>query len=195
MSIERKKNISYIYKKASGLISEDLVYHIENNISPINNIYRPSSKKYFSFIKEAKNNVELFKLSSEEKDILSSDIGEYGYYDGELVPLDFPFPDDIYKDAAEYNGKKVKLNRPMRSSGPKKYKVYVMNPKTKRVKKINFGDSKGGLRLNISDPGARRSFVARHKCTEKKDKMKAGYWACRIGRYPHLTGGKRYTWW
>ena len=84
----------------------------------------------------------------------------------------------------------------MRSSGPKKYKVYVKNPKTGKIKKINFGDSKGGLRLNIHDAAARRSFVARHKCKEKKDKMKAGYWACRIGRYPHLVGGKkRYTWW
>ena len=99
------------------------------------------------------------------------------------------------KEAAKYKGRKVTLNRPMRSSGPKKYKVYIRNPKTKKVKKINFGDSKGGLRLKISDPKDRKSFVARHKCTEKKDKTKAGYWACRIGRYPHLTGGKKYPWW
>lgn len=197
MSNNRISEIRSIFKKvAMKKISRDLRYHIENDISPIESIFRPTSKKYFSVIKEAKENIMLLKLAEHEYDILATDIGEFGEYEGEMVPLDFPLPDDIYKDAAEYKGKKVKLNRPMRSSGPKKYKVYVKNPKTGRVKKINFGDKKGGLKLNIHDADARRSFVARHKCKEKKDKMKAGYWACRIGRFPHLVGGKkRYAWW
>jgi len=194
----RMSSLKYLYKVASNQVSKDLVYHIENNISIIDNVFRPTSEKYFSLIKEAKDHLDLFKVSSEEDNVLNTDIGNFGYYNGKKVPLDFPLPYDysFEKEAAEYKGKKVKLNRPMRSKGPKKYKVYVKNPKTKRVKKINFGDSKGGLRLNIHDAAARRSFVARHKCKKKKDKMKAGYWACRIGRYPHLVGGKkRYTWW
>ena len=194
----RSSNLKYLYKVASKKISEDLIYHVENDISIMDNVFRPTSEKYFSLIKEAKEHLDLLGISPEEDNALNTDIGKFAYYNGEKVPLDFPLPDDysFEKEAAEYKGRKVKLNRPMRSKGPKKYKVYVKNPKTKRVKKINFGDSKGGLRLNIHDAAARRSFVARHKCKKKKDKMKAGYWACRIGRYPHLVGGKkRYTWW
>jgi len=195
----RKKEISRIHKMSGG-ISKNLSYHIENNISILNNVFRPTSQSYFNLISEAKNNLGLIKISSEEMEVMKTDIGDFGIFEetGERVPLDFPLPDEEHfeKEAAKYKGKKVKLNRPMRSSGPKKYKVYVKNPKTGKIKKINFGDSKGGLRLNIHDAAARRSFVARHKCKQKKDKMKAGYWACRIGRYPHLVGGKkRYTWW
>ena len=39
---------------------------------------------------------------------------------------------------AEYRGRKVKLNKPMRGD-VKKFKVYVKNPKTGNVKKVNFG--------------------------------------------------------
>ena len=197
MKKERYLKLKEIYKQASKGISSNLEYHINNNISIVNNIFRPTSSEYFNLIKEAKQNIGLIKLSEVERAIMNTDIGEWGYYEGNRVPLDFPLPEEEFfnKEAAEYNGKKVDLNRPMRSSGPKKYKVYVMNPKTKRVKKINFGDAKGGLKLNIHNDAARRSFVARHNCKEKNDRMSAGYWACRIGRYPHLTGGKRYTWW
>ena len=203
MKKERYLKLKEIYIKASSDVSQDLRYHIDNNISVIDNMFRPTSSQYFSLIKEAKQNIGLVKLSVVEQAIMNTDIGDWGYFEGKRVPLDFPLPSEEWfnKEAARKRKKKnkkkkgPKLNRPMRSSGPKKYKVYVKNPKTGNIKKINFGDSKGGLRLNISDPKARRSFVARHKCKEKKDRMKAGYWACRIGRYPHLTGGKRYTWW
>jgi len=81
----------------------------------------------------------------------------------------------------------------MRNTGSgKKYYVYVKNPKTGKVKKISFGDVKGGLTAKVSDPEARKSFVARHKCSTKKDKTKAGYFACRLTKYGHLFGGKTY---
>jgi hypothetical protein len=86
---------------------------------------------------------------------------------------------------------KVKLNYPQRG-GAKKYHVYVRNPKTKRIMKIAFGDVHGGLTAKVSNPKARKSFAARHNCAEKKDRTKAGYWACRINRYAHLWGGKTY---
>jgi hypothetical protein len=76
--------------------------------------------------------------------------------------------------------------------GTKKYYVYVINPKTKRVKKIAFGDVHGGLTAKVSNPKARKSFAARHQCHLKNDRTKAGYWACRINRYAHLWGGKTY---
>ena len=97
-------------------------------------------------------------------------------------------------DEAEYQGKDVELNKPKRG-GSKKYYVYVKNPKTGKVKKINFGDA-GGLTAKINDPAAKRSFVARHKCKQKNDKTKAGYWACRLPRYAKslgLKGGG--AWW
>ena len=99
--------------------------------------------------------------------------------------------DAVDIDEAEYNGKKVKLNKPMRSSGGgKKYKVYVKNPKTGRVKKISFGDA--GLKTKSRNKKRAKSFAARHNCEKKNDKMKAGYWACRLPRYGLVKGGK---WW
>ena len=57
---------------------------------------------------------------------------------------------------------------------------------------MNFGDVKGGLTAKVSDPEARKNFASRHKCSTKKDKTKAGYWACRLNKYGHLFGGKTY---
>lgn len=82
------------------------------------------------------------------------------------------------------------LNKPHRGgAGGKKYFVYVRNPKTKKIKKISFGDS-GGLREKINDPKARKAFSARHDCPNKKDKMKASYWSCHLPRYAKALGLK-----
>ena len=93
-------------------------------------------------------------------------------------------------DEAEYNGKDVELNKPKRG-GSKKYYVYVKNPKTDRVKKISFGDVTG-LKTKANNKKRAKSFAARHNCEKKNDKMKAGYWACRLPRYGLVKGGK---WW
>ena len=77
---------------------------------------------------------------------------------------------------AEYKGKDVSLNKP-KSGGPKKWYVYVKNPKTGKVIKVSYGSPVMTAKWN--DPGARKSFAARHRCHMKKDKTKAGYWACR----------------
>lgn len=90
---------------------------------------------------------------------------------------------------AKYQGKEVKLNKPKRG-GPKKFYVYVKNPKTGKIKKVNFGDS-GNLSVKINEPGARARFAARHNCKDKKDKTKAGYWSCNIGRYWKSLGGSK----
>ena len=68
----------------------------------------------------------------------------------------------------------------------------VEDEQTGKVKKIAFGDVHGGLTAKVSNPKARKAFAARHNCDMKKDKTKAGYWACRINRYAHLWGGKTY---
>lgn len=92
-------------------------------------------------------------------------------------------------DEAKYKGKEVKLNKPMRSSGPKKYKVYTKNAKG-NVIVVNFGDAKGGLTAKINNAKARKAFSDRHNCPSKKDKTKAGYWSCRLPRYASLLGLK-----
>ena len=59
----------------------------------------------------------------------------------------------------------------------KKFKVYVRNPKTGNVIKVNFGQK--GMRIRKNNPGARKSFRARHKCATPGPKTKARYWSCR----------------
>jgi hypothetical protein len=89
---------------------------------------------------------------------------------------------------AEYQGRQVDLNKPSRSSGPKKYQVYVKNDNG-NVIKVNFGDEKGGLTAKIKDPDARKAFADRHDCKNKKDRTKAGYWSCNLPRYWKALGG------
>ena len=79
---------------------------------------------------------------------------------------------------AKYQGKTVTLNKPfLTPDGPKKRSVYVKNSKTGNVKKVSFGDP--NMRIKKSNPKRRKSFRARHKCDQKKDKTSAGYWSCK----------------
>ena len=84
---------------------------------------------------------------------------------------------------AEYQGRKVPLNKPMRGD-VKKFKVYVKDPKTGNVKKVNFGHGGSSakrktMRIRKSNPKARKSFRARHNCANPGPKTKARYWSCR----------------
>jgi hypothetical protein len=80
--------------------------------------------------------------------------------------------------SAEYQGKKVTLNKPFRTpDGPKKFSVYVKNEKG-NVVKVNFGDPNMKIKKNI--PERRRSFRARHKCDTPGPKYKARYWSCKM---------------
>jgi len=106
------------------------------------------------------------------------------------VWLDIPYEKQNLTEA-EYRGKEVELNKPKRG-GSKKFYVYVKNDKG-NVVKVEFGDTTG-LSVKLRDPERRKSFASRHKCSTKKDKTKAGYWACRIGRYwKSLGGDKNYS--
>ena len=78
---------------------------------------------------------------------------------------------------AEYQGKKVKLNDPVRG-GSKKFYVYVKNDKG-NVIKVSFGDTTG-LSIKRDDPERRKNFRARHNCDTAKDKTTARYWSCRM---------------
>ena len=112
----------------------------------------------------------------------------FGLYEGVTVPLETPM--------IEFD-EEQELNTPKRSSGNKKYVVYVRNPKTDNIKKIEFGDEKGGLTAKINDREAAKNFASRHNCDTKTDKMSAGYWACRLPKYAKglgLKGGGSYFW-
>ena len=228
-----------------------LKYHLDNGLSLHEHVYRYSSDAFVQLFKEAREALsnEEIELSEEDKELLeTTDIGEYGDYNGMKVPLDLPMVspnynpmfeigcmidemienDELIDEAmsidemidydlikelvesiggninmdkfrkaieiqnesfdyngfemlkasvdyipeAEYRGKKVQLNKPKRG-GSKKFYVYVKNPKTGNVKKVSFGDT--GLSVKFKQRGARASFAARHKCSQKKDKTKAGY--------------------
>lgn len=256
-----------------------LQYHLDNKLTLSECIYRYSSDSFVQLFSEARQALRDGKITLNESDldlIKNTDIGEYGEYEGQKVPLDLPMIAEEYTvgettwkdilsqlkrmgwtiegwtaikqigdwtdqkeirldydnngnvlwavyvggsvvmdqgqfdasnltateldseildyidqslDEAEYRGKDVALNKPKRG-GPKKFYVYVKNPKTGNIKKVNFGDS-GNLSVKINEPGARASFAARHQCAKKKDKTSPGYWSCNIGRYWKSLGGNR----
>tara|TARA_B100001094_G_scaffold121612_1_gene117359 strand:- start:704 stop:1090 length:387 start_codon:yes stop_codon:yes gene_type:complete len=103
---------------------------------------------------------------------------EYGYLGYSIDE------NDLFE--AEYQGRTVKLNKPTRGD-VKKFKVYVKDPKTGNVKKVNFGHGgtsakKAGqktMKIKKSNPERRRSFRARHNCKNPGPKTKARYWSCR----------------
>jgi hypothetical protein len=91
---------------------------------------------------------------------------------------DLWFNEDDQLDEAEYQGRKVKLGKPMRSKdGPKKFHVFVKDQQTKNVKKVNFGDP--DMKIKKSNPARRKSFRARHNCDNPGPRTKARYWSCR----------------
>jgi len=178
------------------VISEELKYHIDNNINLHENVFRPYSKSFFNLINEVRNlyNKNLIELCEEDIELVESDLGKRIINEnGVKIYLDCPFEENSpeqYIIEAEYKGKKVDLNKPKRG-GSKKYYVYVKNPSTGKIKKIEFGDTTG-LSAKVSNPKARKSFASRHQCDKKKDKTKAGYWSCRINRFAHLWGNRTY---
>jgi len=191
------------------LISEDLEYHILNDVGVDKNVFRPGSQKFFDLFAEARNlnKKGLYKLNSNEKYYINeTDIGEWGIYEGNSVPLDYPIIEGEEDEIAEiservkrkkkkksgnmYQGKKVELNKPKRG-GSKKYYVYVKDPETGNIKKVSFGAK--GMSVGLNDPKRVKSFVARHRCkTHANDKTKAAYWSCRLPRYFGNSGKK---WW
>ena len=93
------------------------------------------------------------------------------------------YNDDDIMDEADYQGRTVKLGKPMQGD-VKKFKVYVKDPKTGNTKKVNFGHGgssvKGkAMKIKKNNPGARKSFRARHNCDNPGPRTKARYWSCR----------------
>lgn len=242
-----------------------LNYHLKHKLPLSENIYRYSSNAFLQLFTEARtlHRDGYLDLCQEDRILLEeTNIGEYGLYEGQQVPLDLPmayeeintrlprageqggnikrnmtvtdrdnnqlriiditdnkvilkpasysgqtiiFPDNYDQFArmfefwdyfnlvkiseAKHQGKEVELNKPKRG-GPKKFYVYVKDPKTKNIKKVNFGDTTG-LSVKIDDPKARHSFAARHKCATEKNRLSPNYWGCHIGRYWKSLGGEK----
>ena len=107
------------------------------------------------------------------KSLMASHCREEVEIDEDGCPIDLF---DHVLEEAEYQGKKVTLNDPVRSSdGKKKFHVYVKNEKG-NVIKLGFGDP--NMEIKRDDPARRKSFRARHNCDNPGPKYKARYWSC-----------------
>ena len=139
----------------------------------------------FNFIIPEDDMYEDFGEETEEVDFNS--IASFIYKDPITSELYYYQRQGVYKKngrnlvfvskAAEYQGKKVTLNKPFRTpDGPKKRSVYVKNDKG-NVVKVNFGDP--NMKIKKSDPDRRKNFRARHNCDNPGPKWKARYWSCK----------------
>ncbi|MFN3330661.1 MAG: hypothetical protein ACK419_07035, partial [Pyrinomonadaceae bacterium] len=172
------------HKKVSKMMKRDfpelfktpvenaLKEHIERKVPLSDSIFRLGSKSFVEVFAEAKRlraAGQLPRLDEESEELLQTDIGEWGTYECKKVPLDVPFAN---LNESEYQGKKVELNKPKRG-GSKAYYVYVKNPDTDNVIKVEFGS---GMQAKINDPEARKRYNDRHGCSKGRhnDKTKAG---------------------
>ena len=182
------------------VIGEAIKYHTDNNMLLSESIFRMYSDNYFALYNQARKLYKEGKIENlDPMDIElleNTDIGEFGMYEGEKVPLDCPVDSEVITEA-EYQGKKVQLNKPKRG-GSKKFYVYVKDPKSGNIRKVSFGAKGGGGKLSVKlkDPKAKAAFASRHNCETTKDKTTASYWACRLPRYAKslgMSGGGK--WW
>ena len=151
------------------------------------NVYRVGSEKYYEFFQEKRDEYKIgvYEPTGFDKEIMEGDLGKFDMYQGQHVPLDCPMIEE----------KDVELNKP-KVGGPKKYYVYVKDPKTGNVKKVTFGDTTG-LKVKLDDKEARKNFAARHNCDQQTDRTKAGYWSCNLPKYAKqlgLSGGGNFFW-
>ena len=153
----------------STKLGKDLMRLRKNHMKRTSPSY-PKKHKVMASIEEAYGDAH--EITLEDNEDFNDVFGVLGYSLCEV---------DTFE--AEYQGRKVKLNKPMQGD-VKKFKVYVKDPKTGNVKKVNFGHGgssvKGkAMKIRKSNPKARKSFRARHNCDNPGPKTKARYWSCR----------------
>jgi hypothetical protein len=172
-----------------AILSEGLKYHLDNARPLTEHVYRAGSDSYFNLWAEARAlySRNIIEVQGDDLEVITeTDLGHFGLYEGKKVPLDFVFEEQELNEAEKK--KNPPLGKPKRG-GSKKFYVYVRDPRTKKTKKVSFGDT-SGLSAKINNPEARRAFAKRHDCANKKDKTKASYWSCRLPRYAKLLGLK-----
>lgn len=206
---DRLTKIASLTKQSEGIkilvphlkISNELMYHVENNIKLASNIFRVHSDNFLNIFNEARDLYSSGKIDvcDEDRWLLNTDIGKTAMLNGVEVMLDLPIEidddDSIFsKLAAKKPNKKVKLNSPRRigkndpGHGRKKFIVHVKDPSTGRVKTITFGDP--NLSIKANNPERRKSFLARHNCDSPGPKTSARYWSCNLHRYKKQLGLK-----
>jgi hypothetical protein len=172
------------------ILSEGLKYHLDNARPLTEHVYRAGSDSYFNLWAEARAlySRNIIEVQGDDLEVLTeTDLGHFGLYEGKKVPLDYIFEEQEI-DEAEKKKKDPPIGKPKRG-GSKKFYVYVRNPKTKKIKKVSFGDT-SGLSAKINNSKARAAFSKRHDCPNKTDRTKASYWSCRLPRYAKLLGLK-----
>jgi hypothetical protein len=157
--------------KWSEMTAPELYAELESLDPDMADVIKLTAKMLYD-VKLDEKNVSYEEITLDEDQDFTEEFGILGYSIDEENTFE-----------AEYRGRKVKLNKPMRGD-VKKFKVYVKDPKTGNVKKVNFGH--GGtsakrptMRIRKSNPKARKSFRARHNCDNPGPKTKARYWSCR----------------
>jgi hypothetical protein len=172
------------------ILSENLRYHVDKQLPLTENTFRYGSESFLNLWAEARSLYlrEIIHVNEDDKEILTeTDLGNYGMYENQRVPLDLLLLENEELEEAEGKKKNPPIGKPKRG-GSKKFYVYVRKPGG-GVKKVSFGDTTG-LSAKISNPKARKAFAARHDCKNKKDRTKASYWSCRLPRYAKLLGLK-----
>jgi hypothetical protein len=167
-------------------LEEAVQYHLENEISFTENAFRPGSDMFFEMIKEAKRLYAEGKYQPKdewEADMLETEIGEKVMFEGQEVILDYPFEETLNEEDPT-GGKGI--GKPWREGGGGA--VYVRDGGS--IRKVRFSQS--GMKKRYMEPGATKSFVARHRCLTNKDKTSASYWACR---WPRFFSNSGKTWW
>ena len=178
-------------------ISDRLKYHLDNKLTLEENIFRIYSEGYFKLVNEVRSLYEdnAIELNDDDLDIIESELGFRALYEGQEIFLDAPIEleEDEYLNEVKHRGRTVHLSRPFRTpGGPKKFAVYVRG-KNGNIKKVTFGDPK--MRIRASSKARRKSFRARHKCSQKKDRTTAGYWSCRSHRIKSLGTKSKGKYW
>jgi hypothetical protein len=162
------------------------------NLIPLKEMDNPCWKGYEMIGTKKKNGKEVPNCVPKNEDINSDDDVNYG----RIEPEEYDVEDEDMEDfisfmrnyskqlseadcncvyEAEYQGREVKLGKPMQGD-VKKFKVYVKNPQG-NVVKVNFGQK--GMKIRKSNPAARKSFRARMNCDNPGPRTKANYWSCR----------------
>ena len=178
----------------SPSLTEGIIWHLREGVSFDSPVYRVGTEKYFALMREARALYGLGLYSPRtdfEADLLESDLGSWGVYEGVRVPLDLPMKEEDLSEA-QYKGREVELGKPKKGGGGKAY-VYVRDPKSGNVRKVKFGSSMPDAMGDSDAARARRkSFGDRHNCSDKKDRTKPGYWSCRSTKF---FGRKIPGWW
>lgn len=183
---EREMVYEGIKLNKKAYVSKELKHHLDNKLPLSETEFRYGSEKHIELLKEVKelynkgvislNETDEFMINEfDPKPIKVKGVGEV--YLG-LIQEEYESDEQLLSEAV-YQGRKVQLGKRMRGklSGKKKFYVFVRNPKTGKVKKITFGQK--GVKIKKNNPARRKSFRARHKCSQQKDRLSAAYWSCR----------------